>query len=60
VASAAIPANVGAMEAASMEVSEGLGLAGGSALAVARRLRSLLWAGAGLALYPRVAPTRSV
>jgi len=59
VASAAIPANVGAMEAANMEVSEGLGLAGGSALALARRLRSLLWAGLGLALYPRVAPTRS-
>ena len=58
VASAAIPANVGAMEAANMEVSEGLGLAGGSALALARRLRSLLWAGLGLALYPRVAPTR--
>lgn len=59
VASAAIPANVGAMEAANMEVSEGLGLAGGSTLALARRLRSLLWAGLGLALYPRVAPTRS-
>ena len=59
VASAAIPGNVGAMEAANMEVSEGLGLAGGSALALARRLRSLLWAGLGLALYPRVAPTRS-
>ena len=59
VASAAIPANVGAMEAANMGVSEGLGLAGGSALALTRRLRSLIWAGLGLALYPRVAPTRS-
>ena len=60
VASAAIPANVGAMEAANMEVSEALGLAGGSALAVARRIRSLLWAGLGLALYPRVGPARMV
>ena len=60
VASAAIPANVGAMEAANMEVSEALGLAGGSTLAVARRIRSLLWAGLGLALYPRVGPARGV
>ena len=60
VASAAIPANVGAMEAANMEVSEALGLAGGSTLAVARRIRSLLWAGLGLALYPRVGPARTV
>jgi len=59
IASAAIPANVGAMEAANMKVSEGLGLAGGSALALTRRLRSLIWAGLGLALYPRVAPTRA-
>jgi uncharacterized protein (TIRG00374 family) len=59
VASAAIPANVGAMEAANMNVSEGLGLAGGSALALTRRLRSLIWAGLGLAIYPRVAPTKA-
>jgi hypothetical protein len=54
VASAAIPANLGAMEAANWEVSKGLGLAGGGALALVRRLRSLLWAALGLALYPRV------
>ena len=59
VASAAIPANLGAMEAANKGVSEGLGLAGGSVLALTRRLRSLIWAGLGLALYPRVAPSRA-
>ena len=31
-----------------------LGLGGGGALALARRIRSLLWAGLGLALYPQV------
>jgi uncharacterized protein (TIRG00374 family) len=59
IASAAVPANVGTMEAANMHVAEGLGLAGGGALALTRRLRSLLWAGLGLALYPRMAPTQS-
>jgi uncharacterized protein (TIRG00374 family) len=54
IASAAIPGNLGAMEAASTGVSSALGLAGGGALALVRRLRSLLWAGLGLALYPRV------
>ena len=57
IASAAIPANIGAMEAANWEVSKGLGLAGGGALALVRRLRSLIWAGLGLALYPRVTGT---
>jgi hypothetical protein len=54
VMSAAIPANVGALEASNAAVVNALGLAGGGALALTRRVRSLLWAGLGLALYPRV------
>jgi uncharacterized protein (TIRG00374 family) len=57
IASAAIPASVGALEASNAAVVDGLGLAGGGALALARRIRSLLWAGLGLALYPRIAAT---
>lgn len=54
VASAAIPANVGALEASNAAVAKVLGLAGGGALALSRRIRSLLWAGLGLAVYPRM------
>lgn len=54
IASAAIPANVGALEASNAAVVDALGLAGGGSLALSRRVRSLLWAGLGLALYPRV------
>jgi uncharacterized protein (TIRG00374 family) len=54
VASAAIPANIGALEASNASVVAMLGLTGGGALALARRVRALLWAGLGLALYPRV------
>lgn len=54
VASAAIPANVGALEASNAAVVEALGLAGGGSLALSRRIRSLLWAGLGLLLYPRI------
>jgi uncharacterized membrane protein YbhN (UPF0104 family) len=54
VASAAIPGNLGALEASNAGVAAALGLAGGGALALARRIRALLWAAAGLALYPRV------
>jgi hypothetical protein len=50
---AAIPANLGALEASNVAVAQALGLLGGGSLALARRLRSLLWAVAGLALYPR-------
>ena len=50
---AAIPANLGALEASNVGVAQALGLIGGGSLALARRLRSLLWAVAGLALYPR-------
>ena len=54
IASAAIPASVGALEASNAAVADGLGLAGGGALALTRRIRSLLWAGLGLALYPKI------
>jgi uncharacterized membrane protein YbhN (UPF0104 family) len=52
--SAAIPANIGALEASNIAVVQGLGLAGGGSLALARRIRALLWAALGLLLYPRV------
>ena len=53
-ASAFIPANLGALEASSVAAVMAVGVAGGGpALAVARRLRGLFWAGLGLALYPR-------
>jgi uncharacterized membrane protein YbhN (UPF0104 family) len=54
VASAAIPANIGALEASNAAVAAMLGLTGGGSLALARRIRALLWAGVGLALYPRM------
>ena len=57
VASAAIPGNLGALEASNAAVVTMLGLGGGGSLALARRIRALLWAAVGLALYPK--PTRS-
>ena len=54
VASAFIPANVGALEASNAAVVGMLGLAGGGSLALARRVRALLWAALGLLLYPQV------
>jgi len=54
VASAAIPGNIGALEASNAAVVGALGLAGGGSLALARRIRALLWAALGLALYPRI------
>ena len=57
IASAAIPANIGALEASNAAVVTMLGLTGGGSLALARRVRALLWAAVGLALYPR--PPRS-
>jgi uncharacterized protein (TIRG00374 family) len=54
VASAAIPANIGALEASNSSVVKMLGLTGGGSLALTRRIRALLWAGIGLALYPRL------
>jgi uncharacterized protein (TIRG00374 family) len=59
VASAAIPGNIGALEASNAAVVAALGLAGGGSLALARRIRALLWATAGLALYPRVKAQRA-
>ncbi len=56
VASAAIPAGIGALEASNAAPVAMLGLGGGGALALTRRVRALLWAGLGLALYPRVKP----
>ena len=53
-ASSFIPANLGALEASSLAAATAVGLAsGGAALAIARRLRGLFWAGLGLAIYPR-------
>lgn len=54
VASAAIPAGLGALEASNAAPVAMLGLGGGGVLALTRRVRALLWAGLGLALYPRV------
>jgi hypothetical protein len=58
VASAAIPANIGALEASNASVATMLGLTGGGSLALARRIRVLLWAALGLALYPRIPRAR--
>ena len=58
VASAAIPGNIGALEASNAAVVGALGLAGGGSLALARRIRALLWAALGLALYPRIKERR--
>lgn len=56
--SAFIPANLGALEASSLAAVAAVGAtAGGAALALARRLRGLFWAGIGLAIYPRRART---
>jgi uncharacterized protein (TIRG00374 family) len=54
VASAAVPANIGTLEASNASVVAALGLGGGGTLALFRRIRTLLWAAAGLALYPRI------
>lgn len=54
VASAAIPANLGALEASNAMPVAMLGLGGGGVLAFVRRLRALVWAALGLALYPRI------
>lgn len=61
VASAFVPGNIGTLEASNVAVVKGLGLAGGGSLALARRIRALLWAGLGLLLYPRMSkpPTPS-
>jgi hypothetical protein len=58
VASAAVPANIGTLEASNASVVAALGLGGGGALALSRRIRSLLWAATGFALYPRLKERR--
>lgn len=58
VAAAAVPAGIGTLEASHIAVAGAMGVSGGGALALARRLRALLWAGLGLALYPRFAKPR--
>jgi uncharacterized protein (TIRG00374 family) len=58
VASAGIPGNIGALEASNAAVVAALGLGGGGSLALTRRIRALLWAAAGLAVYPRVQKRR--
>jgi hypothetical protein len=60
VAGAAVPASLGTLEASHLAIATALGLSGGGALALARRLRALLWAALGLALYPRLGRTRPV
>ena len=60
-ASAFIPANLGALEASSLAAVAAVGaIGGGAALALARRLRGLFWAGVGLAIYPRRAQTARI
>jgi hypothetical protein len=53
VAGGAIPGNLGALEASNVAVVKALGLMGGGTLALFRRVRSLIFATLGLALYPR-------
>lgn len=60
IAGAAVPASLGTLEASHLAIATALGLSGGGALALARRLRALLWAALGLALYPRLGKTRPV
>jgi uncharacterized protein (TIRG00374 family) len=58
VASAFIPANIGALEASNAAPVAMLGLGGGGALALSRRVRATLWAVLGLILYPRIKSQR--
>jgi uncharacterized protein (TIRG00374 family) len=58
VASAPIPGSLGALEASNAAVVTMLGLGGGGALALTRRVRALLWAAVGLILYPRITGLR--
>jgi uncharacterized protein (TIRG00374 family) len=57
IASAMVPGNIGTLEASNVAVVNALGLAGGGSLALARRIRALIWAALGLLLYPRVKAT---
>jgi phosphatidylglycerophosphate synthase len=54
VASAFIPGNIGALEASNVAVASALHAAGAAAaLALARRVRGVLWCVAGFLIYPR-------
>jgi hypothetical protein len=59
IAGAAVPASIGTLEASHVAIASALGLSGGVPLAFARRLRAMLWAGLGLAVYPRLGRRRS-
>jgi uncharacterized protein (TIRG00374 family) len=48
-----IPASLGALEASNVAVVRALGLGGAGSMALARRVRGLVWAAVGLLLYPR-------
>jgi uncharacterized protein (TIRG00374 family) len=48
-----IPASLGALEASNVAVVRALGLGGAGSLALARRVRGLVWAALGLLFYPR-------
>jgi uncharacterized protein (TIRG00374 family) len=48
-----IPASLGALEASNVAVVRALGLTGAGSLALARRVRGLVWAAVGLLIYPR-------
>jgi hypothetical protein len=52
-ATAAIPANLGGLEAASLAAAAAVGSPTGSFLALARRLRGLFWAAAGFLVFPQ-------
>jgi phosphatidylglycerophosphate synthase len=53
-ASAFIPANIGALEASNVAAATAVHAAGGAAaLALVRRVRGLLWCAAGFLIYPR-------
>jgi uncharacterized protein (TIRG00374 family) len=54
VASAAIPAGLGALEASNAAPVAMLGIGGGGFLALVRRVRALIWAGIGVACYPGI------
>ncbi len=57
VAFAFVPGNIGTLEASNVVMANALDLTGAGSLALARRIRALLWAGLGLLLYPRVRST---
>lgn len=60
VASAFIPGNIGALEASNVAVAAALHAAGAAAaLALARRVRGVLWCIAGFVVYPRPSQRKS-